>query len=164
MGKDEHIKEAAEKRHEMLKDVDEATAPAATSQNPADYLNEEEVEGLRHRAATAAEVKVQPRAGTLTGEIDIDAMGDVKGDGGDAKDYPDDDPAKKLGVPVYAHGLASTKEGVDEVTQAERTLHGVEPSEATKAEMDMGRKLSDTRVSPTNQKKAAARADDARKK
>jgi hypothetical protein len=143
MSKDDKIKQAAEKRHEMLKDADQRAEGG---------LTEEAIEGLRNRAETAAEVKVQPRVGTLTGDVDVDAMGDVKGDGGDAKYYDDGDPAKALGVPVWQHGLASTKEGVDEVAQADRTLNGVEPSEATKEEIEAGKQATTTRTTDTTTK------------
>lgn len=62
-------------------------------------------EGMKDAAETLASIKPQAVAGSLAG-IDVEAMGDVKGDGGDAKNYADNDPDKALGVPTYAHGLS----------------------------------------------------------
>lgn len=93
-------------------------------------------------AEKRAEIKVEAMAGTMDGNIDVEAMGDVKGDGGDAKDYDDGDPDKALGVPVYEHGLGATRDGGDVYSPAaEEALEGKESrmSSQTKAEIEAGR-------------------------
>lgn len=135
MSKTDELAKAAEKRHEIQKKIAEDTQPAPPPARAEDRMTDAELEGLKEKAEVQAEHNVQGRAGTLTGEIDIEAMGDVKGDGGDAKYYDDDDPAKALGVPVYEHGLNQTKGGVDEVVRAATKA---EPSASTKAEMERG--------------------------
>lgn len=97
---------------------------------------EEYRENMKAAAEEAASVKVQPRVGTITGEIDVEAMGDVKGDGRDAKDYPDNDPDKALGVPTYVHGLHETSVGGTTTQDKLFADRGV--SEKTKAEMSRG--------------------------
>lgn len=96
---------AARARNQQAKEADD--------KNPKTPLDEQEkkpetVEAKIAAAEQMAETRVQAKAGTIDGTIDVEAMGDVKGDGRDAKDYPDTDPDKQLGVPVYEHGLHRT--------------------------------------------------------
>lgn len=137
MSKTQQLAEAAKQRAKAEVDIEKVTE--ATPTRAVDRMDETEIDGLRERADGLASVRVQAVAGSLTGKIDIDAMGDVKGDGGDAKDYDDGDPAKALGVPVYEHGLAATKNGVDVMAPAVETLFGSQMSEATRAEIEAGR-------------------------
>ncbi len=98
---------AARARNEKAVELDK-NEPAKSAVE--EQAKEPEIVAQKIAAAEEmAETRVQAKAGTLTGEIDVEAMGDVKGDGRDAKDYPDSDPDKHLGVPTYEHGLASNK-------------------------------------------------------
>lgn len=101
--KAQELVEAARRRNLAEQEV--------ADQNDADTTNNginedpDTVESKKEAAETLASIKPQAVAGSLDG-IDVEAMGDVKGDGGDAKNYADDDPDKALGVPVYEHGLS----------------------------------------------------------
>lgn len=106
--KTKELVEAARRRNEI--EQANADAPVGDSR-PQARFSDDELDQLKESAETMAEGKVQAKAGTIDGAIDIEAMGDVKGDGGDAKNYDDDDPAKALGVPTYIHGLHETKGG-----------------------------------------------------
>lgn len=110
VSKTKELIEAARKRNEI--EQANADAPVGDSR-PQARFSDEELDQLKADAEIMAEGKVQAKAGTLDGSIDVEAMGDVKGDGGDAKNYDDDDPAKGLGVPTYIHGLHETKGGAE---------------------------------------------------
>ena len=110
VSKTKELIEAARKRNEI--EQANADAPVGDSR-PQARFSDEELDQLKADAEIMAEGKVQAKAGTLDGSIDVEAMGDVKGDGGDAKNYDDGDPAKALGVPTYIHGLHETKGGVE---------------------------------------------------
>lgn len=137
VSKTQQLVEAARKRKQAEEELAKETATAKP--RAADNMTEEQVDGLRNKAEEQAATKVQAVAGSLAG-IDIEAMGDVKGDGGDAKDYKDSDPAKALGVPVYEHGLNATKDGVDVLAPAlsEARVFGERHSQRTQAELDRG--------------------------
>lgn len=150
-----------ESKTQELLDADAARAKAVAatptgtpgpigSQTLRDRLTPEEIEQKRADAEKLADLKVQARDGTLDGKIDIDAMGDVKGDGGDAKDYDDGDPDKRLGVPVWEHGLKSIKNGVDD-TAALVEQEEIVPTEQTNLEMEAGR----TAVANRNKERTA---------
>lgn len=120
-----------------------ARARAAAAREAEEKINadgtavetETEVDNKIAAAELAAETRVQSRDGTLTGEIDVTAMGDVKGDGRDANEYPDSDPAKALGVPTYEHGLHA-----DPQDNAEAPVPRVTRiSEKTRLERERGR-------------------------
>jgi hypothetical protein len=125
--------EPTDLQREDLNEEDEAT-------------KEQKIEAAEKRA----EIKVEAMAGSLTGDIDVEAMGDVKGNGGDAKDYEEGDPDKALGVPVYEHGLAATREGVDVFSPAaERAIEGeTRVSSRTQAELQRGREALENRKAP----------------
>lgn len=108
VSKTKELIEAARKRNEI--EQANADAPVGDSRPQASF-SDEELDQLKADAELMAQGKVQAKAGTLDGTIDVEAMGDVKGDGGDAKNYEDGDPAKALGVPTYIHGLHETKGG-----------------------------------------------------
>jgi hypothetical protein len=149
LSKTQELIEAARLRNKAEQEVAETPKNPVTKNN----LSDEEVEVMREGAEKRAAVKVQAKAGSLTGVIDVDAMGDVKGDGGDAKDYADNDPAKALGVPVYQHGLGATKDGVDEYAGSE-TVYGHRTSARTNAELERGREA----LAGVKASRAAARA------
>ena len=88
-------------------------------------------------AQKEADTRVQAAAQSMTGKVDVEAMGDVKGNGGDAKNYADGDPDKALGVPTYAYGLNDVKAGGAELN----TAPGNVQSAKTKAEIDRGKKV-----------------------
>lgn len=144
LSKTQEVVEAARKRAEAAKMVEEKNPPQKEGER---HLTDEEREQMIDSAEKMAEGKVQSRAGTLTGKIDVEAMGDVKGDGRDAKDYDDGDPDKRFGVPTYEHGLKATKAGVDESTETSPSLVKDNISPRTKAEMDRGSKALSERKS-----------------
>ncbi len=145
VSKTKELIEAARKRNEI--EQANADAPVGDSRPQANF-SEEELDQLKADAELMAEGKVQAKAGTLDGSIDVEAMGDVKGDGGDAKDYADDDPAKALGVPVYEHGLNETQNGADRF--ANTSIDDNRVSKRTQAEIERGRTaLSDRTEAPS---------------
>lgn len=115
--------------------------------------NEKRNENLREAAEQRAEVKPQAINGTLEGKIDVNAMGDVKGDGRDAKDYPNDDPDKALGVPVYEHGLKETSVGGE--TPATEKVLSKRLSAKTEAEMNRGKEIVGSRERSAPKAKAS---------
>lgn len=124
---------AAKKRNE----IEQANADAPVGdQRPQARFTDDELDLLKTDAEKMAEGKVQAKAGTLDGSIDVEAMGDVKGDGGDAKNYDDDDPAKALGVPTYIHGLHETKGGTETSLAPETRI-----SARTLAEQSRGKEV-----------------------
>lgn len=137
VSKTKEIIEAARKRNVIESELNKTTSPA--SAGAVANLTKQEVEQKRDIAQAVAETKVQAVHGSLTGKINIDAMGDVKGDGGDAMNYEEGDPAKALGVPVYEHGLAATKDGVDELRPVAATVFGTRQLKRTEEEMNRGR-------------------------
>jgi len=115
----------------------------ATKTNPeAVRLTSEEETKQKEAAEANVKLNVQSAANSLTGSLDPEAMGDVKGDGGDAKNYADSDPDKALGVPTWRHGTAQTRDG-----QPVATVFGDNISERTRAEMDRGKKALGNRKS-----------------
>lgn len=137
VSKTQELVEAARKRKEI--EQANSTQPAKT---PEQRFSDAELDQLKEDAEIKAEGKVQAKAGTITGKVDVEAMGDVKGDGGDAKDYDDNDPDKALGVPTYIHGLAETKGGVDTITAVDAENH---VTARTRAEQARGREVIEGR-------------------
>lgn len=133
MDKDEKVKEAAETRHEIDKDRLEDENQNLPVEKRFEGV---ELDHLKESAQQMADAKPQSQHGTLDG-IDIEAMGDVKGDGGDAKDYDDGDPHKALGVPTYVHGLNESRGGENTALPRETRL-----SERTLAEQDRGAEVA----------------------
>lgn len=145
VSKTQELVEAARRR----KDVEEAAATSTAPASPLarDNLSEEELGVMKSGAEERISVRPQAVNQSLTGELDINAMGDVKGDGGDAMNYDDGDPAKKLGVPTYQHGLAETRLGGDVLTSAVQERE-TRQSARTQAELERGRKaLGDAKIS-----------------
>lgn len=136
--KTQELVAAAKKRQEIEKANQEQTQPVTPANRLRDNLTDDELDSVKAAAEEQAEGKVQAKAGTIDGTVDIEAMGDVKGDGGDAKDYDDDDPAKALGVPVYEHGLAEIRGGVDTIQATETRL-----SKRTALEQSRGKEVLD---------------------
>lgn len=94
----------------------------------------------------AGKIKPQALAGTMEGEIDLAARGDVKGDGGDAKNYADSDPDKYLSPTTAEYGLNEDRAtGVSVTTIAARS--GQVISERTRQEMDRGAQVVKGRTS-----------------
>lgn len=139
--KAEKLLEANRKRKLAEEANMEANEPTDLQRDNLNKEDEATKEQKIEAAEKRAEIKVEAMAGSLTGDIDVEAMGDVKGDGGDAKDYADDDPAKALGVPVYEHGLAATREGTDVYSPAaEQAIEGdTRVSARTRAELQRGK-------------------------
>lgn len=136
VSKTKAVIEAARRRNQVEQAMAEVLTPTQPSSMPTD---EDMVAGLRERAEVQASARPQSANGTSDGNIDIEAMGDVKGDGGDASQYADDDPAKRFGVPVYQHGLAATREGADELAPIQQQAFGQRMSARTQAELDRGK-------------------------
>ena len=128
---------AARARNEKAAEV-EQKEPARTAVEEKDK-EPEMVEQKIAAAEAMAEPRVQAKAGTLTGEIDVEAMGDVKGDGRDAKDYPDTDPDKQLGVPVYEHGLGTSNPIEQPRDDLSSGVVGARTNSRREAEMARGR-------------------------
>jgi len=157
MAKEDEVKKALDKRQNIERQYIEDNK---TSPRLRDNLTDEELDVVKADAEKMAQAKSQAKAGTVDGKIDIEAMGDVKGDGGDAKDYADDDPDKALGVPVYEHGLHENRAGQEmsiprETRISQRTLdeqaRGAEVAKGHKAARDRARDLDDkTVVTRTN--------------
>lgn len=141
--KAEKLLEANRKRKLAEEANAEANEPTDLQREELSKEDEATKEQKIDAAEKRAEIKVEAMAGSLTGDIDVEAMGDVKGDGGDAKDYDDDDPDKALGVPVYEHGLAATREGVDVYSPAaEQAIEGeTRVSARTRAELQRGKEV-----------------------
>lgn len=121
--KSQNVMKAAEARAKRAEEEATPGTAGRTNISPLPLANEET---MVESANTLAETNVQSRANTLTGEIDPQAMGDVKGDGRDAKDYPDDDPDKQLGVPTYAAGLRNVTGGAVDAVQERRVIKRTE--------------------------------------
>lgn len=140
VSKAQALAEAARKRHQVEKEAQEAMATAGS------YDHEQTVENTEaEKEAAEMKASIRPQAvdKSLTGELDIEAMGDVKGDGGDAKDYDDGDPAKALGVPVYKHGL---NEHGGNIEAGMNAVFGERLNKRTQAEQERGRKaISDVK-------------------
>jgi|GEM_PF-5880017 len=136
VSKAEELLKAARERANIAEETDKAKAET----EKADARVQDQVAENKRAAAADEKIegRVQARAASLTGEVDPDAMGDVKGDGRDAKDYPDDDPDKYLGVPTYEHGLAATNAD---------NPYGTRQSERTRAEIERGRQLLEAKKS-----------------
>lgn len=145
VSKTQELVEAARRRKEVEEAAAEVTAPSGTTARPS--LTDEEREVMKEGAEERISTRPQYVNASLTGKLDPEAMGDVKGDGGDAKDYPEGDPDKALGVPVYEHGLAETRLGVD-VFQTAQNARETRVSARTQAEIERGRKAaSDAKIS-----------------
>lgn len=149
--KTQKLVDAAKERARLAKEADEkGNTDTVQTGRASDNLSDNAIETMKEGAEEMAELKVQSRANTLDGEIDVEAMGDVKGDGRDAKDYPDDDPDKALGVPVYEHGLHATSGGVDETEELRRRAEPeTRQSKRTQEEMQRGKEVLTTRT-PTS--------------
>lgn len=134
MAKDDEVKKAAENRHE----IDKQRVEDENQNKPIEKrFDETELGVLKESAQQMADAKPQSAHGTIDGKIDIEAMGDVKGDGGDAKNYADDDPDKAKGVPTYEHGLHEIKAGENVALPRETRI-----SERTLAEQDRGAEVA----------------------
>lgn len=133
VSKTKELVEAARKRKE-LEQANSIAQPKTVEQR----FSDDELNQLKADAELMAEAKVQAKSGTIDGVIDIEAMGDVKGDGGDAKDYDDNDPDKALGVPVFIHGLHETRGGVDTITAVAGETR---VSARTRAEQQRGKEI-----------------------
>jgi hypothetical protein len=132
--KTKEMVEAAKQRAKLAKE-------AEAQKNTDTGLSPEAEASMKDAAEEKAAVKVQARDGTIDGKIDVEAMGDVKGDGRDAKDYEDSDPDKAKGVPVYKHGLSATKDGVDEAVALNRAAGETRFSKRTEAEINRGKEV-----------------------
>lgn len=142
--------EAARQRNANAAQVDQEKAEGDTARKDA---NRERVEELAENRQSLADVNVQSRAKTLTGKIDPLAMGDVKGDGRDAKDYDDNDPHKALGVTTAEHGLAQSTDGADgSITNA--TENHI--SRRTQLEMSKGRENIEARKAEQSRQRREA--------
>lgn len=130
MAKEDEVKKAMEKRHEIEKSHQEAEKSPDRIE---DRMNEDELDTFKDAAAEKAEGKAQAKAHIADGKVDLEARGDVKGDGGDAKDYPDDDPDKYKSPPTYEYGLNETRAGVDVSRPREEVI-----SDRTAAEQARG--------------------------
>jgi hypothetical protein len=155
--KTQELVAAAKKRQEIERTNQENTPVVSTASRLKDNLTDEELDTVKAAAEEQAEGKVQAKAGTIDGTVDIEAMGDVKGDGGDAKDYDDGDPAKALGVPVYEHGLAEIRGGVDTIQATETRL-----SKRTALEQARGKELLEGHREAREKARAAAEESDSR--
>lgn len=154
--KSKELIEAAKRRAELNKKAEEeGNAPNRTGSNPETYMSDEEIAVAKEGAQEIADLKVQARAGTIDGKIDIEAMGDVKGDGRDAKDYDDSDPDKALGVPTWAHGLHATQMGVETTEDLKRRAGETFISEQTLAEQEAGRQSIARAARRTSDEQAA---------
>jgi len=152
--KTKELLEAARKRRE-IEQANSDQQPKVVEQR----FSDEELATMKEDAEKLAEGKVQAKAGTIDGTIDIEAMGDVKGDGGDAKDYDDGDPDKALGVPTYIHGLHETKDGVDTFTAVDNESR---ISARTRAEQQRGREIVSGRNDERSKRVAAEEAREER--
>lgn len=85
-------------------------------------------------AQAEADTRVQSRANSLTGAVDVEARGDVKGNGGDAKNYPDGDPDKYLSPTTAEYGLNDLKGGAPVRGVGDNTV-----SAKTQAEISRGK-------------------------
>lgn len=164
VSKTKAVIEAARRRNQ----VEQAMAEVLTPVSPSSVSTDEDViGGLKDRAEVQAAARPQSANGTSDGKIDIEAMGDVKGDGGDASQYADDDPAKRLGVPVYQHGLAATRDGADELAPIQAQVTGARLSSRTQAELSRGEKAlggsTSTRATVVTDAKEDPDGDEGRK-
>lgn len=135
MTKEQKTKEAVETRHEIDKErlqQDDQNLPVEER-----FAEGEGLENLKEAGAQMAEAKPQSVHGTTEG-IDLEARGDVKGDGGDAKDYDDGDPDKYKSPPTYEYGLHETKAGENTALPRETRI-----SDRTLAEQDRGAQVAD---------------------
>lgn len=134
MTKEQKVKEAAETRHEIDKERLEQDDPNLPVEK---RFEGEALDTLKDSGAEMASAKPQSEHGTLDG-IDIEARGDVKGDGGDAKDYDDGDPDKYKSPPTYEYGLHETKAGENTALPRETRI-----SDRTLAEQDRGAQVAE---------------------
>lgn len=129
MAKEEEVKKAAEVRH----DIDKDRLESENANLPVEKrFDENELGTLKDAAVEKAAAKPQSVHGTLDG-IDVEARGDVKGDGGDAKDYDDGDPDKYKSPPTYQYGLDEIKAGENTALPRETRI-----SDRTAAEQSRG--------------------------
>lgn len=148
--------EASRARQRNAAQVEEDNAETEKSKQE---QNEQRVKELAEGRQELADVNVQARDKSLTGEVDPMAMGDVKGDGGDAKDYDDNDPAKRLGITTAEHGLNVNRDGTDgEIA----TAFGHRVSKRTQDEMQRGRdNLADAKTERRHLEKGTTAVTDA---
>lgn len=141
LSKAQKLAEAAKLRHKIEEEANAAVAPEGSMTAKVD---EEAEEGMKDAAEKNIKARPQAVDKSLDGNLDIEAMGDVKGDGGDAKDYDDGDPAKALGVPVYKHGLAENR--IDGSLEAgKREVFGQRISARTAEEQRRGKEALNRR-------------------
>jgi hypothetical protein len=139
--KAQELVEAARRRNQIEQEIAEGE-DADTTNEPATTEEEKIAEEQKKEAAEElASAKPQAVAGSLDG-LDVEAMGDVKGDGGDAKNYADNDPDKALGVPTFEHGLAENKATGDTPPEV---LTETRISKRTEAELARGREAVATK-------------------
>lgn len=158
--KAQELVEAARRRNQIEQEIAESENADNTNDGIETEEDEETIENKREAAERIASAKPQAVAGSLGG-IDVDAMGDVKGDGGDAKNYADNDPAKGLGVPTYEHGLAEHKATGDAPVYDPANTR---VSKRTEAELARGREAiaskNEARTNLTRGKVTVTDADD----
>lgn len=138
--KTQRIVEAAKARTRAEREV----AERHNAPTPENRLSDEERAQMEESAQKMADLKVQPRAGTIDGDIDLKARGDVKGDGGDAKDYDEGDPDKYVSPTTAEYGLAEDTVRGPYFAGTEAMTDG-NVSERTKREMSRGREVVEGR-------------------
>lgn len=158
--KTQRIVEAAKNRTRAEREVAERNGPV-TEEN---RFDEAEQAQMQESAQKMADLKPQAAAGTIDGEIDLEARGDVKGDGGDAKNYDDGDPDKYVSPTTAEYGLSEdTVRGP--YFAGTSALGDRNISEQTRAEMERGRKVVDgrggSRSRPTTRTVITDDSDDA---
>jgi len=131
--KTQAIIEAARRRNRNAEQADLEKAEGDKARND---VNQERVQELAEGRQEVADTNIQSRNKTIAGAIDPLAMGDVKGDGRDAKDYADSDPDKRFGVTTAEVGLNMSRDGADgEIA----TAFGHRVSKRTLAELNRGK-------------------------
>lgn len=134
LSKAQKLAEAAKMRTKIEQEVNKELAADTTTVDS--EQNDEIIDAKKEAAEVLVQGRPQAVNQSLTGELDIEAMGDVKGDGRDAKDYDDGDPDKALGVPVYEHGLSEHNPALDRAK--ERVTGSARISSRTQAEQARG--------------------------
>lgn len=139
--KTQRIVEAAKARTRAEREV----AERHNAPTPENRLSDEERAQMEESAQKMADLKVQPRAGTIDGDIDLEARGDVKGDGGDAKDYDEGDPDKYVSPTTAEYGLAEDTVRGPYFAGTTALTGDDNISERTRQEMSRGREVVDGR-------------------
>lgn len=137
VSKTQQLAEAARLRTKVEREAAEQNAPGLDPDREEDAKH---VDAMIEAAEQNIAIRPQAVAASLTGKLDPEAMGDVKGDGGDAKDYPEGDPDRALGVPTYEHGLKEVRVGGDDLEAGKRAVSSQNLSPRTLAEMEAGKR------------------------